>query len=335
MTDRLLEVTDLVVRYPVRKGQLEAVAGVSFGLSRGETLGLVGESGCGKSSTGRAVLQLPRPASGSVVLDGRDLTTLGSQAMRKVRRRIQLISQDPVAALNPRRRARDVVAEGLVIAAEPKETIEERVAEAFDLVGLDIDVVGRRRPHQMSGVQCQRLAIARALVLRPEILVCDEPVASLDMSIQGQVLNLLEDMRGEFGLSMIFISHDLTAVHNVSDRIAVMYLGKFAEIGDSDAIIRRPAHPYTKALLGAVPVADARSTVSTERLEGELPSPLDPPSGCRFRTRCPLAQPRCADEVPLLRTIADGQEVACHFPLHGPTAPPADERLVVTGSGGA
>jgi peptide/nickel transport system ATP-binding protein len=331
MTDHLLEVTELVLRYPVRKGQLEAVSGVTFAIDRGETLGLVGESGCGKSSTGRAVLQLPPPTAGTVRLDGRDLAGLGRKELKAMRRRMQLISQDPVAALNPRRRARDIVAEGLVIAGARAAAVKTQVAEAFRLVGMDIAVVGDRRPHELSGGQCQRLAIARALVLRPELLVCDEPVASLDMSIQGQVLNLLEDMRRELGLSMLFISHDLTAVRNVSDRVAVMYLGRFAEVGDADAIIKRPAHPYTRALLSAVPVADARAVSTEENLEGELPSPLSPPSGCRFRTRCPLAQERCAQETPKLRPVADRQEVACHFPLHGPVAPHGGDLVMAEG----
>jgi peptide/nickel transport system ATP-binding protein len=232
---------------------------------------------------------------------------------------MQLIFQDPVSALNPRRRVRDIVAEGLDIGGISGAERENKVAEMLQTVGMNIDIVGNRRPHQLSGGQCQRIAIARALVLEPELLVCDEPVASLDVSIQGQVLNLLEDMRRRLGLSMLFISHDLSVVHNISDRIAVMYLGKLVEVGGSDAVTRTPAHPYTRALLEAVPsikdrAADAPNGRGT--LRGEIPSPMTPPSGCRFRTRCPLAQDRCRDEVPLLRTIAPGHEVACHYPLH-------------------
>jgi len=315
-SDVLLEVENLVLRYPVRKGTLEAVSDVSFTVRRGETLGLVGESGCGKSSTGRAVMHMPPPTEGTVKLDGQVLTGMSPTHLREARRRMQLIFQDPVSALNPRRRVRDIVGEGLVIAGESRSAITEKVARILDLIGMDIDIVGGRRPHELSGGQSQRIAIARALVLSPELLVCDEPVASLDVSIQGQVLNLLEDMRAEFGLSMLFISHDLSVVHNISDRIAVMYLGKLVEIASSDAVTRTPAHPYTRALLDAVPTAtvkdDERGT-----LHGEIPSPMSPPSGCRFRTRCPLAQERCAVEVPELREVASGQRVACHFPLVG------------------
>jgi len=312
----LLTVDHLVLRYPVRGGLLEAVSDVSFEVARGETLGLVGESGCGKSSTGRAVMHLPPPTSGTVTLGDQRLTGLTRTDLRAARRRMQLIFQDPVSALNPRRQVKDIVAEGLSIAGMSHAAAQEKVAEMLHLVGMDIDIVGERRPHQLSGGQCQRVAIARALVLQPELLVCDEPVASLDVSIQGQVLNLLEDMRTELGLSMLFISHDLSVVHNISDRIAVMYLGKLVEVGTSDTITRAPAHPYTRALLDAVPshrdTADQGTT-----LRGEIPSPMNPPSGCRFRTRCPIARQECARVVPELREIAPGQRVACHFPLHG------------------
>lgn len=314
--DVLLEVEHLVLRYPVRNGVLEAVSDASFSVRRGETLGLVGESGCGKSSTGRAVMHMPPPTLGTVKLDGQVLTDMPSSQLREARRRMQLIFQDPVSALNPRRRVRDIVGEGLAIAGESRSVITEKVAKILDLIGMDIDIVGGRRPHELSGGQCQRIAIARALVLRPELLVCDEPVASLDVSIQGQVLNLLEDMREEFGLSMLFISHDLSVVHNISDRIAVMYLGKLVEMAGADAVIRTPAHPYTRALLDAVPTAKVNGD-GHRALRGEIPSPMSPPSGCRFRTRCPLAQEKCASEVPELREVAPGQRVACHFPLVG------------------
>ncbi|WP_455430754.1 oligopeptide/dipeptide ABC transporter ATP-binding protein [Phytohabitans flavus] len=261
-------------------------------------------------------MHLPPPTSGNVTLGGQRLTGLPRNELRAARRRMQLIFQDPVSALNPRRRVRDIVAEGLTIAGVAREAAQEKVTEMLRLVGMDIDIVGERRPHQLSGGQCQRVAIARALVLQPELLVCDEPVASLDVSIQGQVLNLLEDMRTELGLSMLFISHDLSVVHNISDRIAVMYLGKLVEMAPSDTVTRKPAHPYTRALLDAVPSHRDTEDHGTT-LRGEIPSPMNPPSGCRFRTRCPIAQDKCATVVPELREIAPGQRVACHFPLHG------------------
>ncbi|WP_432828648.1 ABC transporter ATP-binding protein [Dactylosporangium sp. CA-092794] len=313
----LLTVDHLVLRYPVRGGHLEAVSDVSFQVARGETLGLVGESGCGKSSTGRAVMHLPPPTSGTVTLGGQNLTSLPPGELRAARRRMQLIFQDPVSALNPRRRVKDIVAEGLTIAGVSHAEAQRKVAEILELVGMNIDIAGERRPHQLSGGQCQRVAIARALILRPELLVCDEPVASLDVSIQGQVLNLLEDMRSELGLSMLFISHDLSVVHNISDRIAVMYLGKLVELAASDTVTRSPAHPYTRALLDAVPSHRDTTEGNVTALRGEIPSPMNPPSGCRFRTRCPLVREKCARVVPELREIAPGQRVACHFPLHG------------------
>jgi len=318
--EALLSVQHLVQRFRVKGATLEAVSDISFDVARGEVVGLVGESGCGKSSTGRAILQLPPPTAGSVRFAGTEITGMPRQEFRKVRLRMQMIFQDPVSALNPRRRVRDLVGEGLVISGVKRETIKRRVEEMLDLVGLDIEVVGDRRPHELSGGQCQRVAIARALVLRPQLIVCDEPVASLDVSIQGQVLNLLEDMRARFGLSVVFISHDLSVVHNISDRIAVMYLGKIVELGGSNAVTRRPAHPYSRALLQAVPVADPDAPLAPSQLKGEIPSPISPPSGCRFRTRCLQAQSRCADEVPVLRDIGGGQLVACHFPLHGDVA---------------
>jgi len=316
----LLSVRHLVQRFRLPGATLEAVSDISFDVARGEVLGLVGESGCGKSTTGRAILQFVPPTSGSIRFAGREITTMPRQEFRKERLRMQMIFQDPVSALNPRRRVRNIVAEGLVISGETRETIDERVEEVLGLVGLDMEVVGDRRAHELSGGQCQRVAIARALVLRPQLIVCDEPVASLDVSIQGQVLNLLEDMRSRFGLSMIFISHDLSVVYKVSDRIAVMYLGKIVELGSSNAVTRRPAHPYSRALLDAVPVADPDVPLTRSALRGEIPSPIAPPSGCRFRTRCVLAQARCAAEVPILRDVGEGQFVACHFPLHGKVA---------------
>lgn len=314
----VLTVRNLVQRFKVGRRYLEAVADVSFDIRTGETLGLVGESGCGKSSTGRAVLQMPRPTSGSVRLAGRELTELTGDELKDARRRMQLIFQDPAASLNPRRRVRDVVGEGLRIGGASRSDIAARVESTLALVGLDVAVVGDRRAHQLSGGQCQRVAIARALALQPDVLVCDEPVASLDVSIQGQVLNILEDMRSRLGLAMLFISHDLSVVHNVCDRIAVMYLGRIVELGPSSALTRAPRHHYTRALLDAVPIADPGVTVVDRLLEGELPSPLDPPSGCRFRGRCPRAEARCADEDPPLVAVDDERWVACHFPLETP-----------------
>jgi peptide/nickel transport system ATP-binding protein len=311
----ILKVEHLTQRFRVRGRDLEAVSDVSFQVNRGETFGLVGESGCGKSSIGRAILQLPRPTSGSVQIEGLELTTLPSRDLRSIRRRMQVVFQDPVSAFNPRRQVGEIVAEGLVIAGVPKATRLSRVHEALSMVGLDPDEVAERRPHQLSGGQNQRVAIARALVLNPDLLICDEPVASLDVSVQGQVLNLLDSMRTRFGLSMLFISHDLSVVHNVCDRIAVLYLGKIVELGDSDVVSRHPAHPYSKALSDAIPPADPDAPTVSSALKGEVPSPLNPPSGCRFRTRCPIAKENCATDTPSLREVGENHLVACHYPL--------------------
>lgn len=319
-----LDVDHMTQRYKVPGAVLEAVSDVSFSIKRKETLGLVGESGSGKSSIGRAIVQLPPPSKGSVRFDGFELTGIAKSDLRGIRHRVQMIFQDPISALNPRRKIRDIVGEGLTIAKWPKEQIARRVDEMLELVGLEPEVFGERLAHQLSGGQCQRVAIARALIVEPELLVCDEPVASLDVSIQGQILNLLEDMRQRYGLSMLFISHDLSVVHAVSDNICVMYLGKIVEIGTADEVARTPAHPYTRGLLDAVPIPDPDAPLSANKLEGEIPSPLSPPSGCRFRTRCPLAQDRCANEVPILRHIGGNQTVACHFPLHGEVATSAE-----------
>jgi peptide/nickel transport system ATP-binding protein len=317
----VLQVDHLIQRYSVPGGQLEAVSDVSFTICRGATLGLVGESGSGKSSIGRAVIQLPPPTLGSVRFDGREVTKLPKAELRAARSGIQMIFQDPVSALNPRRRIREVVAEGPAILGWPKGKTQQRVTEMLTLVGLDPDTYGDRRPHELSGGQCQRVAIARALIVEPRVLICDEPVASLDVSVQGQILNLLEEMRTRYGLSMLFISHDLSVVHVVSDQIGVMYLGKIVEYGDADVITTKPAHPYTRGLLDSVPVPDPHAALPETELRGEIPSPMSPPSGCRFRTRCGQAQDRCAAEAPALRQIDTGQLVACHFPLHGGVAP--------------
>jgi peptide/nickel transport system ATP-binding protein len=320
--DPLLRVEDLVCTFKGRSGLLQAVAGVSFDVLAGETLGLVGESGCGKTTTGRAILQLPPPTSGNVLFEGRDLGRLPREAMRDVRARLQMIFQDPVSAFNPRRRVKDIVGEGLTIAGAPRQEIARRVDDVLTQVGMRPADVERRRPHELSGGQSQRIAIARALALQPKLIVCDEPVASLDVSVQAQVLNVLHDVKDRNDLSLVFISHDLAVVRNVSDRIAVMYLGKIVEIGDADKIYSRPAHPYTRKLLEAVPVPDADVTARpVEGPRGEAPSPANPPSGCRFRTRCPRARSVCAEVEPALVQIRPGgQHVACHFP-HDEPAP--------------
>lgn len=315
--DALLRVERLVQRYKVHGGTVHAVSDVSFDVLPGESLGLVGESGCGKSTTGRAILQLPRPTSGRVVLGGEDLCALDERRVRPHRPRLQMIFQDPVAALNPRRRVRDLVIEGLDIHGRLRAG--ERATRAAELlrgVGLDADLVGDRRPHELSGGQCQRVAIARALALDPALLVCDEPVASLDVSVQAQVLTLLARLRAERGLALLFVAHDLAVVRAVVDRVAVMYLGTLVEIGQVDAVYGAPAHPYTRALLDAVPVPDpAVDPELAQTLPGELPSPLAAPSGCPLRTRCPRAEQLCADQRPQLQPVGADHHVACHFPL--------------------
>lgn len=310
----LLRVEDLVVQFPLGDGQVvQAVSGISFDVRPGETLGLVGESGCGKSTTGRAILQLPPPTSGSVTLGGTELTELSGESLRRVRPRLQMILQDPVSSMNPRRTVHQIVGEGLDIWGAGKDA-NERIDEALTSVGLDVDQVRGRRAHQFSGGQSQRICIARALVMRPEILVCDEPVASLDVSVQAQILNLLEDMKERYGLSLVFIAHDLAVVKSISDRVVVMYLGKVCEVASADGLFEHPAHPYTQVLLASIPVPDPEQPLSGARVTGELPSPVNPPSGCRFRTRCPLATELCAAEEPQLREIGEGHFVACHHP---------------------
>ncbi len=314
--EALLRVERLVVEYHVHGQTVHAVSGVSFDILPGETLGLVGESGCGKSTLGRAVLQLVRPTSGRVLFEGEDLTQMRGEPLRLLRRRLQLIFQDPIASLNPRRRIGDIVAEPLIIAGvSNKAERERRVREVLGAVGLDPDLTMGRLPHEFSGGQCQRISIARALVLEPQLLICDEPVSALDVLIRAQILNLLEAMKARYGLTLLFIAHDLAVVKAVSDRIAVMYLGKIVEIGATQALFRAPAHPYTSVLLQSIPLPDP-SIVPPENIPvGEPPSPIAPPSGCRFRTRCPRATELCAAEEPLLRELAPAQFVACHYPL--------------------
>jgi peptide/nickel transport system ATP-binding protein len=315
-SDPLLKVENLVVEYSAGGKTVHAVSDVSFEIARGETLGLVGESGCGKSTLGRAVLQLRQAVSGKVLFDGHDLTTMQGDALRRMRRRVQLIFQDPIASLNPRRRIGDIVAEPLVISGvtDPADR-RQRVSDVLSAVGLDPAIVSGRLPHEFSGGQCQRICIARALVLNPEFIICDEPVSALDVSIRAQILNLLEEMKARYGLTLLFIAHDLAVVKAVSDRVAVMYLGRICEVGPSEQLFARPAHPYTALLIEAIPVPDPDVRPTRSVPVGEPPSPIAPPSGCRFRTRCPRADGRCASEIPELRIVAPGQLAACHHPL--------------------
>ncbi len=334
----LLQVTDLHVEFSAGRGRkVSAVSGVSFDVAEGETLGLVGESGCGKSTTAHAVLQLPHPTSGQVVFDGVDLTTLRGEELRRVRTGLQMIFQDPIASLNPRRQVSDIVREGLDIWPERRgqgsdvdsgagtgtgpggsTSATDRVRAVLHSVGMDLDEVGNRRPHEFSGGQCQRICIARALALDPRVLICDEPVSALDVSIQAQILNLLEDLKDLYRLTMLFIAHDLAVVKSISDRVCVMYLGRICEIGPTDAIFDGPAHPYTEALLASIPQLDpGGATAEEDAIRGDPPSPFDAPSGCRFRTRCDRATEFCAEAVPELRATSPGRFVACHFPLTG------------------
>ncbi len=318
MSAPLLEVSDLVVEYRVGGRIVHAVSGVSLGVRRGETLGLVGESGCGKSTLGRAVLQLTRSTGGEIRFDGHSLTAMRGETLRKMRQRVQLIFQDPIASLNPRRRTGDIIAEPLIVAGvRSRAERDRRVRAVMEAVGLDPDTVMNRLPSEFSGGQCQRISIARALVLEPEFIVCDEPVSALDVSIRAQILNLLEDMKNRYGLTLLFIAHDLAVVRAVSDRVAVMYLGRLCEVAPTDALFVRPAHPYSRLLLDAIPMPDPDIRPIEGVAVGEPPSPIAPPSGCRFRTRCPRADAICASEMPELRLLAPEQYVACHHPLTG------------------
>ena len=313
--DVVLRVDQLVVEFVNGKKRVQAVSGVSFEVRAGETLGLVGESGCGKSTTGRALIQVQPATSGSIEYRGVALNKLSAKELRRVRTKVQMIFQDPISSLNPRRRVKDIVAEPLVIWNQgSKEEPAERVRTMMEKVGIDPDVAGDRRPREFSGGQCQRISIARALMADPELLICDEPVSALDVSVQAQILNLLADLKAQFGLTMVFIAHDLAVVKNVSDRIAVMYLGKLVEISPADDLYDYAAHPYTEALLTAIPEPDPEAGGHHVPLQGELPSPLNPPSGCRFRTRCPYAQDVCAEVEPPLQEVGPGHQVACHFP---------------------
>ncbi len=315
-SDAILRVEDLVVEYKGKQGTVRAVSGVSFELKRGETLGVVGESGCGKSTMARGVLQLPKPNDGRVEFDSQDLTAMSEGQIRKLRPALQMVFQDPVSSLNPRRDVLEIVAEPLAI--WHKGTRADRLDEARKMlmrVGLDPDDFGHRKPTELSGGQCQRVAIARALISGAKLLVCDEPVSSLDVSLRATVLNLLEELQEQFGLSVLFIAHDLAVVKNISDRVMVMYLGKVVEIGYADEMYANPRHPYTLALLNSIPQPDPEADAPEMTLKGDPPSPLNPPSGCRFRTRCDFAQEICGQIEPKVREITEGHHVACHFPL--------------------
>ncbi len=322
MAEKLLEVKNLVKHFPVRGGvfsrvraHVRAVDGISFDIEEGETLGLVGESGCGKSTAGRAILRLIEPTAGEVIFKGTNILDLEREKMRQLRREMQIIFQDPYASLNPRMTIGSIVGEPLTIHKIAKgKKRDEEVATILQRVGLRPEHM-RRYPHEFSGGQRQRIGIARALALNPKVIIADEPVSALDVSIQAQVINLLQDLQKDFGIAYLVISHDLSVVQHICDRIAVMYLGEIVEIAEADELIMSPRHPYTEALLSAVPVPDPAAGGQKERiiLRGDVPSPVNPPSGCRFHTRCPYKEDICAAEVPPLQVISDGHMTACHF----------------------
>ncbi len=320
MSGAILEVTNLAKHYPVRKGivrrklvgSVRAVDGVSFKLMRGETLALVGESGCGKSTTARLVLRLIEPSAGSVYFEGTDITEMGGAPLRRLRRRMQIVFQDPFASLNPRMQVGAILDEPLLLhGMGDADARKARVAQLLDLVGL-APYHANRYPHEFSGGQRQRIGIARALAVEPSLVVCDEPVSALDVSIQAQVVNLLKDLQQRLGLSYLFIAHDLAVVKHMADRVAVMYLGRIVEIGPKDALFATPRHPYTRVLLDAIPRPDPRRAERVAVPGGDLPSPLNPPPGCHFHTRCAFATDRCKTEAPSLRELADGHAVSCH-----------------------
>ncbi|SHH88480.1 ABC transporter ATP-binding protein [Desulfosporosinus lacus] len=320
-TETLLKVENLKKYFPIKKGiavqryvgDLKAVDGVSFEIRRGETLGLVGESGCGKSTIGRVILRLLEPSKGKVIFEGKVLNELSHEEMRQMRSQMQMIFQDSYASLNPRMRVGDIIAEPILIqGVSSRAEREKRVCKILDVVGLS-PYHGARYPHEFSGGQRQRIGIARALALNPKLIICDEPVSALDLSIQAQLINLLEDLQKEYHLTYLFIAHDLSVVKHISDRVAVMYLGKIAELANSEELYKNPQHPYTIALLSAIPVPDP--TVKKDRiiLKGDVPSPVNPPSGCRFHTRCPKVQSICKEQDPNFRDIGNDHFVACHL----------------------
>ena len=329
----LLQVKDLVHEFRTDLGTVHAVSGVSFDVRAGETLGIVGETGSGKSTLARSIVQAPRPTSGAVIFRGADLVTLRGARLLQARRHLQMVFQDPFGSLDPKWRVRDLVEEPLIAYKTGDRTARRRrVDEVLELVGLAGH--STRRPRELSGGQAQRVAIARAVALNPALIICDEAVSSLDVLIQAQVLNLFERLRAELGLSYLFIAHDLALVKQVSDRVAVMYLGKLCEVGPGEEVYRQPLHPYTRALLDSVPdTATARKTRTIRgAIQGEPPSPVHPPSGCRFRTRCPRAEQRCADEEPAMRELPTGHtaghSVACHFPLVPADTPARSEEKI-------
>lgn len=333
MSENLLEVTDLKVHFPIRKGvvfdrtvgHVKAVDGVSLGVSTGQTLGVVGESGCGKSTLGRAILRLEEPTSGTVKFNGQDITSLPAEKMRRLRRRMQMVFQDPLSSLDPRQSIESLLIEPLTVHGLAESDLEKigrdgsanhrrKALNMLELVGLPASAMAKY-PHEFSGGQRQRVGIARAMICSPDLVIADEPVSALDVSVQAQVINLLEDLQAELGVTYVVIAHDLAVVRHISDRIAVMYLGQVVEEAGSDELYEKPYHPYTVALMSAIPVPDPVVEDSRERilLEGDLPSPADPPSGCRFHTRCPWAREKCSQEDPELREIEPGRRVACHF----------------------
>lgn len=323
MTEPLLRVSNLEKKFPIQRGMfkrtvghIHAVDGISFEIAEGETLGLVGESGCGKSTTARLILRLLDPTAGEIFFDGKEIHAMTREEIRAVRKDMQIVFQDPYASLNPRMTVRQIVAEPLIVHGMAKDDSDPRVDEMIELCGLSREF-GNRYPHEFSGGQRQRVGIARALVTRPKLVVLDEPVSALDVSVQAQILNLLDDLRERFGFSYLFVAHDLSVVSHISARVAVMYLGKIVEIGTREEIFNNPKHPYTKALISAVPLANPKQErirkTSRIVLTGDVPSPANPPSGCRFRTRCWKAQEACATTEPALITLGK-QQVACHFP---------------------
>ncbi len=313
----LLSIADLEIEFPVGKGEVvHAVSGISFDVAEGETLGIVGESGCGKSTVARSIIRLNSIKSGSVDYQGHNLASLEGEPLRKIRPDLQMIFQDPISSLNPRRKIRDVISEGLAVwGDEHGAWSQDRIEELMVAVGID-PKFGARRPHQFSGGQCQRIGIARALALDPKVLICDEPVSALDVSVQAQILNLLQDMKERYGLTVLFISHDLSVVKNVSDRIIVMYLGKACEIGSAEELYARPRHPYTRALLASIPEPAPTVDVSEGDIAGELPSPINPPTGCRFNTRCGHTTDICFTDEPMMQRVGDADHyLACHHPV--------------------